>query len=51
VLPEGDREETVVAETARESETTTREGPSGNIEVEITAHASIYRRGPASGGE
>ena len=51
VLPEADREETVVAETARESETTTREGPSGNVEVEITAHASIYRRGPASGGE
>jgi len=50
-LPEGAREETVLAETAADSETTTRDGPTGNVEVEITNHARVYRRGPASRGE
>ena len=45
VLPEDAREELVLAETARESETITREGPSGNVEVEITSAASVYQRG------
>lgn len=51
VLPDAGREELLLAETSRESETITREGPSGNVEVEITNHASVYRRGPAWGGE
>ncbi|TSD09566.1 hypothetical protein DP107_15625 [Haloglomus irregulare] len=47
VLPEGPREELVLAETASESETIEREGPSGNVEVSITSHAAVYQRGPA----
>ncbi len=51
VLPEGDREELLLAETTQTSETITRDGPTGNVEVEITSAASVYRRGPAVGGE
>jgi hypothetical protein len=51
VLPEDDRENLVLAETAADSETTTRDGPTGNVQVEITNHARVYRRGPASRGE
>lgn len=50
-LPEDDREKLVLAETAANSEATTRDGPTGNVEVEITNHARVYRRGPASRGE
>ena len=49
VLPGGDREGLVLAETARDSETTTRDGPSGNVEVTTTSHSSGYQRGPARG--
>ena len=51
VLPEDDREKLVLAETAADSETTTREGPADQVEVRITNHARVYRRGPASRGE
>lgn len=46
ILPDAAQEEFVVAETARDSETITREGPTGNVEVSITNHASVYQRGP-----
>jgi hypothetical protein len=49
VLPRGDREELVLAETGRDSETVSREGPTGNVEVSITNHAGLYGRGPARG--
>lgn len=48
VLPEGDQEELVLAETVRDSDTITRSGP-GGIEVSVTNQASLYRRGPARG--
>lgn len=43
------REELVLAETLRESQEVTREGPSGNVEVSITSEAGGYRRGPVRG--
>ena len=49
VLPEDAREEMVLAETANESESIEREGPTGNAEVSITSHSAVYRRGPARG--
>jgi hypothetical protein len=49
VLPESARQEMVLSETGREAETITRDGPTGNVEVSITSHAAVYRRGPARG--
>jgi hypothetical protein len=48
VIPEADQEELVMAETTRDSEAVTREGP-GNVEVSITNHAFACQRGPARG--
>jgi hypothetical protein len=49
VLPDAASGELALAETVRESETTTRDGPSGNLEVSITSHSAVYRRGQARG--
>lgn len=49
VLPGGDREELALGETVREGVTVTREGPTGNAEVEITSETSLYQRGAARG--
>lgn len=44
-------EELQLAETDRRSPTATRTGPSGNVEVSVTNHVTVYRRADALGEE
>jgi len=44
-LPEEDREALGLGETVADSQTLSREGPAGEVEVEITNHFAGYSRG------
>jgi hypothetical protein len=50
-LDDAAREDLQLAETERSSPTTSRTGPSGNVEVSVTNHVTVYRRADAQEGE
>lgn len=50
ILPEADRQELWLAETARDSQTIERSGPGGS-EIEITNKATVYSRAEWLEGE
>lgn len=50
VLPPEDRTELRLAETGRDARTTSRDGPSGNVEITVTNETAVYSHAAGYGG-